>query len=86
MTIKNLSRHVDVRTDLEDQKVKISECQHCYIYIDNLVKSLYITNVRDCTIFVGGCENIGTLEKCENLNVTLVTNFLRVGNCIDTCV
>jgi len=51
-----------------------------------LVKSLYISNVKDCSIFVGGCENIVTLDKCENLNITLITNFLRIGNCIDTNV
>lgn len=42
--------------------------------------------MNNCSIFVGACENIATLEKCEALNITIINNFLRVGNCIDTNV
>lgn len=38
------------------------------------------------TIFVAAVSKICSIEKCENVNITVVSNFLRVGNTVDSII
>lgn len=58
--------------------VKIVSCEDSYIYIDSAVKSLAVSICVNCNIFVASVSKICTIEKCENLIITVASNFLRV--------
>jgi len=43
-------------------------------------------NCVNCTVFVSAVSRITTIDKCEKTKVTITSNFLRVGNTIDSTV
>lgn len=40
----------------------------------------------NCTIFVAAVSKVCTIEKCENVTVSVAANQLRIGNCVDSLV
>lgn len=65
--------------------VKIQNCEDSYIYINQYVDCLYITDCLNTTIFCAAVRRVTTISNCENLNLTVASGVVRVGNCVD-CV
>lgn len=78
--IKGLSKATTVKFDCLDKNVKIQYCEDSQIFIDSSVTNLKISQCINCTIFCASVKKITTFEKCENVNLTVCTNFIRIGN------
>lgn len=61
-------------------------CEDSYIYIDAAVLSLSVTNCTNTTVFISSVNKMCTIDKCENLTITVASNFLRIGNTIDSTI
>ena len=40
----------------------------------------------NCTIMVAAVNKTCSIDKCENSNICVASNYLRIGNCVDTTV
>ena len=67
-------------------EIKIIGCEESVIYIDACVKFLSIMNCQKCTIYVSAVSRVTTIDKCEKTKVTIASNFLRIGNTIDSTI
>lgn len=77
VTIKdkqNLQANIDV---------KIISCEESYIYINQAVDCLYISDCINCTVFVAAVRRVCTITNCESVNLTVAAAVTRVGNCVD---
>ncbi len=43
-------------------------------------------NCVNTTVFVAAVKKVCTVDKCENLTLTVASNFLRIGNTIDSTI
>jgi TBCC domain-containing protein 1 len=43
-------------------------------------------NCINCIVFVAAVGKISSIDKCENCQISVATNFLRVSNSIDTTI
>ena len=50
------------------------------------MQTLLISSCVNCTIFVAAVSKVCTIEKCENVTVSVVANQLRIGNCVDSLI
>jgi len=66
--------------------VRIVACEDSYIYIDSAVLYLSVVNCVNTTVFIAAVNKVCTIEKCENLTITVASNFLRVGNTVDSTI
>lgn len=66
--------------------VKILNCEESYIYINQVVDCLFVSDCSNCTIFCASVKRVCTIAKSENLNVTVAASVLRVGNCVDCTI
>lgn len=48
------------------------------------MRSLYVVNCVNCTIYIASCERIAFIDKCERVSFTVATNLLRVCNTHDS--
>lgn len=48
------------------------------------MRSLYVVNCVNCTIYIAACERIAFVDKCERVSFTAATNLLRVCNTHDS--
>ncbi len=48
------------------------------------MKYISIINCVNTTVFVAAVKKVCTVDKCENLTLTVASNFLRIGNTIDS--
>ncbi len=48
------------------------------------MRSLYVVNCLNCTIYIASCERIAFIDKCEKVSFTVATNLLRVCNTHDS--
>lgn len=55
-------------------KMNILGCDESTIYIDSNVETLKITSCANCNIFVAAVNKVCTLEKCENVTLTVAAN------------
>lgn len=67
-------------------KLTIMGCEESNIYIDSNIETLLVSACVNCTIFVAAVSKICTIEKCENVNLCIAANQVRIGNCIDSTV
>lgn len=65
--------------------VKIQNCEDSYIYINQSVDCLYISDCLNTTVFCAAVKRVATVSNCESLNLTVASGVVRVGNCVD-CV
>ncbi len=72
--------------DCYRKEVKIIGCEESIIYIDACVQFVSIINCVNCTIFVSAVSRVTTIDKCEKTKVTITSNFLRIGNTIDSTI
>jgi len=47
---------------------------------------MQISNCYNCTIMVAAINKTCSIDKCENVTVSLASNFVRIGNCVDCTV
>ena len=66
--------------------VKIQNCEDSYIYINQLVDCLQIQDCVNTTIFCAAVKRVTTVSSCENLNLTVASGVVRVGNCVDCAI
>ena len=66
--------------------LKIANCEESYIYIDASVKTASLENCVNTQIFIGAVQKLCTVDKCERIQFTVASNFLRIGNTIDSCI
>lgn len=66
--------------------VKVMNCEESYIYIDQSVDCLLISQCSNCTVFCAAVRRVATISNCENVTVTVAAGCVRVGNCIDCTV
>lgn len=84
--IKNLSKSVTIKNDCINKNIKITQCDDSYIYINTNVQNCKISHCSNCTIVIAVVSKIITLDKCEKCNISLVSNFTRISNMIDSNV
>lgn len=63
--------------------VKILNCEESYIYINQAVDCLFISDCVNCTIFAAAVKRVCTIANSESLTVTVASGVTRVGNCVD---
>jgi len=73
----------DVTNLVAGKDVRIMSCEDSYIYIGTSVDCLQISKCVNCVIFVAAVNRACTLDKCENVTVTVASEYLRIGNCVD---
>ena len=66
--------------------VKILNCEESYIYINQAVDCLFISDCSNCTVFCAAVKRVCTVANCENVNVTVASGVTRVGNCVDCTI
>lgn len=86
--IQGLNKSVTVKDRLlcSNKEVRVLNCEESYIYIDACVKFISIVNCVNTTVFVASVKKVCTVDKCENLTLTVASNYLRVGNTIDSTI
>lgn len=47
---------------------------------------MYISDCSHCTIFCAVVRRVCTVANSENINVTVASGALRVGNCVDCTI
>lgn len=84
--MNGLNKCVMVReTDIiKNKEVKLLGCEDSYVYIDAPLQSLLIANCVNCVFFIAAVRISTTIEKCEGCQITVASNYLRIGNCVDT--
>ena len=86
IVIQGLTKSVTLR-DAETclgKSLRISSCEDSYIYIDGCLENVYIMNCVNCTIFIACARKFCTVDKSENISLSVVSNVLRIGNTIDS--
>lgn len=58
-------------------------CEESYIYINQAVDCLFISDCVNCTIFAAAVKRVCTIANSESLTVTVASGVTRVGNCVD---
>ena len=82
----NRSVTVKDKQTCDNKEVRIMGCEDSYIYIDACVKYVSIVNCINTSVFVGSVQRVCTVDKCENLTITVAANIIRIGNTIDSTV
>jgi len=86
IVIQGLTKSVTLR-DAETclgKSLRISSCEDSYIYIDGCLENVYIMNCVNCSIFIACARKFCTVDKSENISLSVVANVLRIGNTIDS--
>lgn len=83
VVLKNLSKCLTVKEDLSGKSVKILNCEDSQIFIDSMIANIKISNCNNCIIYAAGVSKFTTIEKCEACTITICSNFVKVGNCIE---
>ena len=73
----------DVTNLVAGQDVRITNCEDSYLYIGTSVDCLQISKCVNCVVFVAAVTRSCSLDKCENVTVTVASEYLRIGNCVD---
>jgi TBCC domain-containing protein 1 len=71
---------------LQNKDVRIIGCEDSYIYVDSNVSYLQISNCVNCTITIAAVNKTCSIDKCENVVICVASNFLKIGNIIDSTV
>ena len=84
--IKGLSKCVTIKTgnEFQNKNLLISNCDDTYIYINTNVSNCKISLCTNCTIVVAVASKIVSIDKCENCNICIISNFTRISNMIDS--
>lgn len=83
LIIKNLSKCTTVKSDVNGKSIKILYAEDSQIFIDSCLTNLKIAFCTNCTIFAAGVTRITTVEKSEYCTITVLSNYLRIGNTIE---
>ena len=87
VSIKHLTKSVTIKTEeLTNKSIKISQCSDSYIYINTNVTNCKIAHCENCTIVIAAVNKIISIDKCDRCNVTVIANFVRVSNMIDSYI
>ena len=68
------------------QDVHVADCHNSFVYVLLPVRFAVIQSCTDCTIVIGACQGVISLERCVRVNVVCCGRQLRVSNCIDCTV
>lgn len=66
--------------------MRIVACEDSYIYIDTNVQFMQISNCTNCTIMVAAVNKTLTIDKCENVILSVASNYVRSGNCVESSI
>uniref|UniRef100_A0A7S2WIK0 TBCC domain-containing protein 1 n=1 Tax=Mucochytrium quahogii TaxID=96639 RepID=A0A7S2WIK0_9STRA len=77
------------RFELEDatvvlEKLTIYLCKSSTIYVLQPARFVRIIGCSKCTIVLGPCSGIVTLEHCSEVQIIGISNYLSIGNCYDS--
>lgn len=64
----------------------IFSCHDAYIYILGPVRHVTITACSNCKIVIGPSSGIFCIDRCENVQVTVIAGLIRVSNCLDSLI
>lgn len=86
ISIQALTKSVTLRDALacDGKSLRISNCEDSYIYIDGCLEYFHLNNCVNCTVFVSSVRKIATIDKCDNISLSITSNVLRIGNSIDS--
>jgi len=73
----------DITNTVSGKDIRIISCEDSYLYIGTAVDCLLISKCVNCVIFVSAVTRACSLDKCENVTVTVAAEYLRIGNCVD---
>jgi TBCC domain-containing protein 1 len=87
VNLKYLQKCVTIKDkSVTNKHIKIINCEDSYIYINSNVQTFRMQNCINCIVFVAAVGKISSIDKCENCQISVATNFLRVSNSIDTTI
>ena len=88
LNIKNLTYCVTIRDSetVQQKDIRLHDWEEWYVYLDSNINSISISNWRNCIIMIAAWELSCSIDKWEKTQVTVATNFLRIGNSIDCVV
>lgn len=66
--------------------VKIQNCEDSYVYINQYVDCLHISECLNTTVFCAAVKRVATVSNCEGVNLTVAAGVVRVGNCVDCTI
>jgi hypothetical protein len=84
VSLEGLSYVVTIKEDVRDKDLRIIGCEDSEIFINSQVRSLYIVNCVNCTIYIAACQRIAFVDKCERVAFTVGAHLLRVCNTHDS--
>ena len=68
------------------QDVHVANCHGSFLYMLLPVRFAVVQSCEDCTIVVGACQGVLSLERCTRVTIMCCGQQLRVSNCIDCTV
>lgn len=84
ITFLNKCVTIKDKANLQDNiDVKILNCEESYIYINQAIDCLFVSDCVNCTIFAAAVRRVCTMTNCESVNLTVAASAVRVGNSVD---
>jgi len=83
--LQGLIRGVTIKEaeSLNTKEIRILNCEDSHIYIDGNVNYISIRDCINTTIMVAAVNRVCSIEKCENLNIGVASNFIKISNSVD---
>jgi len=68
------------------QDAHVANCRHSFLYVLLPVRFAVVQSCEDCTIVIGACQGVLSLERCERVTILCCGQQLRISNCIDCTI
>jgi hypothetical protein len=68
------------------QDAHVANCRHSFVYVLLPLRFAVVQSCEDCTIVIGACQGVLSLERCERVTIYCCCQQLRLSNCIDCTV
>lgn len=85
MNIPTLTKCITIwdEDSVLNKDLRLTNCEDSYVYLDCPINSIVLTNCVNCTIMVAAAWKTCTIDKCERVNLTVASNFLRISSSVD---
>ena len=84
--VKFDERKKDNNPEMIEQRIVVSGCAGCFVYVLRPSRSVFIIGCSDCTIVLGPSATCVTIENCERTTIVAIGQLVRVSNCLDSIV
>ena len=63
--------------------VHVANCHSSFIYLLSPFRFAVVQSCQNCTIVIGACRGVVSIERCEGCHIIVCGWQLRVANCVD---